>query len=117
MRWLTRVVFLCILCVSATARLACQESPTQIDEEHTAWITDVLKAAQTIKVGMTRADLIMVFTTEGGLSTTTQRKYVYRQCPYIKIDVKFAAASPSEELPTDKIAKVSRPYLEWSIRD
>jgi len=117
MRWLTQVVFLCILCTGATGWLACQENPTQLDEEHTAWITDVLKSAQTIKVGMTRSDLMKVFTTEGGLSTTSQRKYVYRHCPYIKVDVKFTAASPSEELPTDKIVRVSRPYLEWSIMD
>ena len=117
MRWLTRMAFLCILCVSATDRPAGEENPTQIDEEHTAWISGVLKEAQTIKAGMTRSDLMKVFTTEGGLSTTSQRKYVYRQCPYIKIDVKFAAASPSEELPTDKIVRVSHPYLEWSIMD
>jgi hypothetical protein len=43
------------------------------------------------------------------------RTYVYRQCPYIKVDVKFAASSRDGELPTDKIVEVSRPYLAWFV--
>jgi len=65
---------------------------------------------------MTRSDLTKLFTTEGGLSTIQQRTYVYRQCPYIKLDVKFAASS-AVELPTDKIVEVSLPYLAWSVTD
>ena len=72
---------------------------------------------QTINVGMTRSDLMKVFTAEGGLSTTSERTYVYHQCPHIKVDVKFAASSRDEELPTDKIVEVSRPYLAWSVYD
>jgi len=64
---------------------------------------------------MTRSDLMKVFTTEGGVSTISQRTYVYRQCPYIKVDVKFA--NRDRELPTDKIVEVSRPYLAWSVAD
>jgi hypothetical protein len=87
------------------------------DSDHTDWIAGVLNATQSIKVGMTRADLLKVFTTEGGLSWSSPRTYVYRQCPYIKVDVKFAAASNSEELPKDKIVDISRPYLAWSVMD
>jgi hypothetical protein len=65
------------------------------------------------QVGMTLADLINVFTTEGGLSTTSQRTYVYRQCPYIKVDVKFAASRRDEELPSDKITAVSLRGRLW----
>ena len=117
MGWLARFVLLTILCVSAVAQLKSRQPASQIDREHTAWLTDVLNAMQSIKVGMTRSDLMKVFTTEGGLSTTSQRTYVYRQCPYIKVDVKFAASSRHEELPTDKIVEVSRPYLAWSVMD
>ena len=52
-----------------------------------------------------------------GISTASRRTYVHRECPYIKVDVKFAAASPMQELPTDKIVEISRPYLEWSVAD
>jgi len=117
MDWLARFMFLCILSVSAVAQSESQQSPSQIEQEHTAWIAGALNAMQTIKVGMTRSDLMKLFTTEGGLYTTSQRTYVYRQCRYIKVDVKFAASNRDEEFPTDKIVEVSRPYLAWSVMD
>jgi len=89
----------------------------QLDAEHTKWITDVLRSIEMIKVGSTRSELLVLFTTEGGLSTTSQRTYVYRLCPNIKVDVKFAAQSRAEALPTDTIVQISRPYLAWSIGD
>jgi hypothetical protein len=46
---------------------------------------------KSIKPGMTRADLQKVFTTEGGISMRVQRTYVYRNCPYCKVDVEFEA--------------------------
>lgn len=116
---LLRSVFLCILFFSAIAQSESQEriAQAQIDSEHTQWIAAALKAIQTIKVGMTRRDLMELFTVEGGLSMTSQRTYVYQRCPYIKVDVKFAAFSREEERPFDKIIEISRPYLGWSIMD
>lgn len=114
---LPRFVLLSIFCLTAIGRLGSQQSLPQIDSDHTEWIAGVLKATQGIKVGMSRSDLLKVFTTEGGLSWSSQRTYVYRQCPYIKVDVKFAASSNSEELPKDKIVEISRPYLAWSVMD
>jgi len=103
-----------------TSAIAQSEPPPispQIEQAHTTWIADALKTMQTIKVGMTRSDLAKGFTTEGGISTTSQQTYVYRECPYIKVDVKFAASSRDRELPTDRILEVSRPYLAWSVAD
>jgi hypothetical protein len=69
----------------------------------------------TIKPGMTRAELLKVFTTEAGLSTRTHRTYVYRECPYIKVDVEFASLqNPGDEFAEsaeDTIVKLSHPYL------
>ena len=70
---------------------------------------------------MTRAELLKVFTAEGGLSTAKHRTFVYRHCPYVKIDVDFTLSDPKqnilEERLTDSISNVSKPYLEWSIGD
>jgi len=93
---------------------------SQNAESHTEWITRSLKEIQTVKVGMSRAELLKVFTEEGGLSTRLQRRYVYRDCPYIKVDVEFEpveAIADRDELPTDKIRRISKPFLEWSILD
>ena len=90
-------------------------------DDHTEWIQRSLREIETVKVGMTRADLLKVFTEEGGLSTRTSRRYVYRDCLNIKVDVEF---EPMDEVgnklvqsPNDKIVKISKPYLEWSIID
>jgi hypothetical protein len=69
---------------------------------------------------MTRADVLKNFQTEGGLSSRKWNHYVYRRCPYIKVDVMFAVAPGeilTEAAATDKIATVSKPYLEFSIMD
>ena len=70
---------------------------------------------------MKRQDLLKVFTTEGGLSTRFQRTYVYAECPYIKVNVRFKAASDEgnvvAEEPDDIIESISQPYLGWSAMD
>lgn len=96
-------------------------------EENTKWISDSLREMKTIEVGKTRADLLKVFTTEGGLSTGLRRTYVYHKCPYIKVDVEFEAVGrlardaegrvTLEESDKDTIKSISKPYLEWSITD
>lgn len=114
---LARLVFLSIFSIGLVAQSEPPPLPSQIEQEHTAWIAGALKTMQTIRVGMTRSDLAKVYTTEGGLSTTSRQTYVYRQCPYIKVDVKFATSSRDRELPADKIVELSRPYLAWSVSD
>ena len=89
---------------------------------HTEWIARALKEMQSIKPGMTRAELLKVVSEEGGLSNAAQRRYAYRDCPYIKVDVKFDAARDPDgrvgrESPDDKITSISQPFLEWMIGD
>jgi hypothetical protein len=96
-------------------------------QDHNAWVRDALKKMQSIKPGMTREELLKVFTTEGGLSTGLRRTFVSRDCPYFKVVVEFkAAARPGSDtagfvtLPEDNrdiIVKVSQPYLQFSIAD
>jgi hypothetical protein len=111
------VGLICLAILGMSAQTAKGGSQYEADPEHTKWIDNTLRSIQRIKVGGTRSELLMVFTTEGGLSTASQRTYVYRHCPHIKVDVKFAAPGGGKELPTDKIVDISRPYLDWSIVD
>ncbi len=117
MKRLAIVALICISGFGAVTQSNAGATQSDINSEHTKWIDNALRSMEAVKVGMTRSELLKVFTTEGGISTTSQRTYVYQQCPYIKVDVKFAAASREEELPTDKILQISRPYLAWSIMD
>ena len=109
-----------------TAAPLSAQSP-QRQQEQTKWIADSLIEIKTIKVGMTRADLLKVFTTEGGLSTGLNRTYVYRKCPYIKVDVEFEPVGrPARdakgrvtlsEADEDVIKTISKPYLDWMVLD
>jgi hypothetical protein len=111
------ISLICIAALASSAGTNHVAPRSQIDEEHTKWIDNALRSMQAVKVGETRFELLKVFTTEGGISTASQRTYVYRHCPRIKVDVRFAASSRDTELPTDKIVEISRPYLDWSIMD
>lgn len=94
---------------------------------HVEWVASVLREIQSIEPGATRAELLTLFTTEGGLSTGLQRTYVLRQCPYIKVDVSFRpvgrpARDASDrvtlvESEQDVIVSISRPYLAWRVAD
>ncbi len=120
----TFAIILCALALIVSAQSLRDSSKS---EENTKWISDSLREMKTIEVGKTRADLLKVFTTEGGLSTGLRRTYVYRKCPYIKVDVQFEAVGrPArdadgrvtlEESDKDKIKSISKPYLEWSVVD
>jgi hypothetical protein len=55
----------------AVAQSEFPQNASDIERQHSAWIGDALRAMQTIKAGMTRADLLKVFTTEGGLSAAS----------------------------------------------
>jgi hypothetical protein len=96
-------------------------------QDHKAWVANALKKMESIKPGMTRENLLEVFTTEGGLSTGLRRTFVSRDCPYFKVIVEFkAAARPDRdnagfltlvEDNRDIIVKVSKPYLQFTIAD
>ena len=95
------------------------------DAELTRLISEAIRETSAIAAGMSRGDLMRVFTVEGGLSTRAQRTYVYRRCPYIKVDVEFEVDHlrdaqgriPYPEADDDVIRRISRPYLAWAVMD
>jgi hypothetical protein len=99
----------------------------QCSQDRRAWVAQALQKMETIQPGMTRKQLLKVFTEEGGLSTRLRRTYVSQECPYFKLDVEFETVGrpnrdgdggvTSVEDNRDVIVKVSRPYLQFSIVD
>jgi hypothetical protein len=91
------------------------------DADLTSKVDSILRECQGVRPGMTRSELLGVFTTEGGLSTAKERTFVHRCCPYIKVDVRFTLSEPIQsvidERPTDIISRISQPYLQWRIVD
>ena len=120
-------VSIILLCAFTLVVQAQSLQNSRKSEEQNKWASESLQEIETIKVGNTRADLLEIFTTEGGISTALNRKFVYRKCSYIKVDVEFEAVGRAErnadgrvtsvEDNRDKIKSISKPYLEWSIID
>jgi hypothetical protein len=121
------LILIASITVSGSGRLVSLAPHEQCSREHEAWVGQVLQEMETVKTGMTRAELLKTFTTEGGLSTGLNRRFVSRDCPYFKVDVEFRAVGRSDrdsddrvtlvEDQRDVIVKISQPFLEYSIKD
>ena len=128
-RPLLLLTFLSIITISSSTsvRLTNAVSQDSCAQAYEDWVTSALVKMESIKPGMTREDLLRVFTTEGGLSTGLHRTFVSRDCPYFKVDVEFKAVGRPdrdnegrgtlEEDSRDIIVKLSRPYLQFSVVD
>ena len=108
-----------VLLLTTLSMMSAQEA--NVDSEHTRWIASVIDSIHTIKPGMTRADVLRVFTTEGGLSNRRHRTYVHKECPYIKVTVEFKPVDDPNnllaEIPTDRLVSISVPFLQYSVGD
>ena len=71
---------------------------SDVDRELTNQISATLTECEKIKPGMTRAQLLEVFDTEGGLSTARDRTFVYRRCWLVKIDIHFTLSEPKQSV-------------------
>jgi hypothetical protein len=99
-------------------------TPIQDPDEkaHQQWLEARYQEATSIKPGMTRADLLKLFTEDGGFQAgriSTPSRYVLKSCYLIKIEVKFdkpmaQSAAPNNEM---RIVEVSKPYLEHMYLD
>jgi hypothetical protein len=99
-------------------------APNCTPGDTTKWLADSLNQMQTIHSGMARQDLAKVFKPAGGFfsSTRFKGKFVYRDSPYISVDVEFARPARetddnSPASPKDVIISVSRPYLAQPVFD
>lgn len=103
--------------VRQLSALRVEPNATPYGSEQARWIQEVLPELESIKVGMTRGELLKVFMEEGGISSRTRHHYVYRKCGLVKVDVEFAPASEKDndirDRPDDRITKISKPYLDF----
>lgn len=83
-------------------------------------IQEALSGSQKIKPDMARREVEQMFAPDGGLQFPNKWRYVYRKCEYIKIEVEYrAAANRGKQVvsPDDSVIGVSKPYLEYPVRD
>ena len=110
-----RLYCIVILCLGVVIVPASGQSGSAA-RNHCAWVQKSLDHIETVQVGMFRADLDRLFTYEGGIYSRSRQTYVYRKCPYIKVDVEFAPSEENERS-GDRISKISRPYIARPIID
>ena len=85
---------------------------------HQVWVEQSLRTMNTIKVGMTRRQLMKVFTYPDGLWSVsrTRQTFAYRDCPSFLINVEFKPVGTLKpgmrESADDRITKISKPYIE-----
>lgn len=123
------IIFIFLLLVLLVTVTPSGSNRSQVSD-HVQWVSKSLMEMNKIKVGMTRADLEKVFVVDGGIYNRTHRTYVYRECPYFKVDFQFERpdensrpdpnspfpGSPSG-YPTDKIVAISKPYVDYPFPD
>lgn len=126
MRKLTLALSASLALLALTASALSVQSPRK-PQDHTEWVRKILLETEKVKAGSTRAEFNKVFARQGGLSTGLQATYVYRECPYVKVDVHFTAVGRPErdaqgrvtleESDADVVKEISRPYLDWAVLD
>jgi len=121
----SRIVSFLLAAVISTG-VALGQSPAKpltVDPSLTRSMDQVLKDVSSIQTGMTRGELLRIFTAERGLYTRDGQQYVYRRCPSIKVIVNFHKPddadvewgnAPEEEWTGDVILSISKPFLESS---
>jgi hypothetical protein len=91
-------------------------APTEPSSRQDRCAISQFRLALGIQPGMTRSDLLEVFTMEGGLSNRLRQTYVLKGCEIIHVDVTYSPISNETdhltELPGDKIDTISKPYLD-----
>ena len=109
-----------VTCVVLFSTLGASGGRT-IPDDNCAAIRDALKEIGELKPGDSRAQSERSFELDGGLQVSADSRYAFKKCQYIKVDVEFSKQSISNGtapiLPTDKIVKISRLYLENPVYD
>lgn len=93
------------------------------DKDRTQWVESCLKNLESIKAGMTRGQVEAKLTMDGGLQSVSPVRFAHPACGYFKVDVEFEfkrnAADQGRAIAdkADKVAKVSKPYIERPFID
>lgn len=95
----------------AANRLAAQRAA---DCDSCALLDEVWRVVLQYAPGTPRSTVERDFLPDGGLQPAgNASRYIFKKCSLIKIDIEFARTDDqSVNAPTDRIVKVSRPYLE-----
>jgi hypothetical protein len=82
-------------------------------------IQEALQASGNIKMGMSRKEVEDYWLRDGGVQFREETRYMYPNCRYVRVDVKFDLVAPNEvkDSPGDRVKEVSKPYVAYPTMD
>ncbi len=120
-----RTLTLLLLLMASTLAVSPQAgSRRDIGDKSSASSCEVVERAlqetRSIKSGMTRREVEKHFKLDGGVQVRHETRYMYLGCHYIRVDVEFDLAAPTdrvEDSPNDVVTRVLRPYVAYPTMD
>jgi len=111
------LIFLVAMFAALTSPLLGQTQQTCQPKDYSHWLQMSLIEIQTIRVGMTRGDLLKLFTPDSGFGAGG--RFRYQKSWMIAIDVTFATnnGDPEKTQSRDVITSISKPYLDFPAYD
>ena len=111
-----------ILLAVVPSSAAQAKAPGQEERARVEWLTEKMNEANSIKPGMSKADVLKVFMKDGGLQPYSPQRFVLQRCTMIKVDVTFDVPDGADLRPITmdsqvKIKSISKPYLEPMFLD
>ena len=114
-----RVTGITVLSLTLLASAGFSHNGSRADD-NCAVIEEALQDAGKLKPGITRDKVEESFALDGGLNFVMTSRYSFKKCRSIKVDIEFTdreGGSPKEFSATDRMVKVSRPYLAYPTFD
>ena len=109
------IVILLLLVIGTPSLQARSDVSSSAHEQ----IEQALKDFGNLKVGMTRQDVEVYFTLDGGMNWRGETRYVYHKCDLIKVKITFELDPKMQNdfSVHDKVTKLSKLYLEYPSMD
>jgi hypothetical protein len=103
-----------VVALMTVAALAADRAPVPVPLET---LDLVLRDFSSIYPGLTRAEVKVLLRQDGGMFTPTMTRFVHPLCLYCKVTITFEPERDYNNRPkgisdSDKVTKVSKPYLE-----
>lgn len=118
LKWVSgAVIFATAFMASGPARQASEYNPC------CSVVQQALQAVNGIQRGMKRRDLEKEFRLDGGpiFNSVAYQIYVYRPCPYIKVEVGFERVDDKGNWamggPNDVVKYVAHPFIDYPVMD
>ncbi len=119
------IFLLLVWLIGFSSPISAQEASHASYIEHIRWLEDRVKEAESIKVGMSHAELLKLFVPQGGFAVQTNppNLYVLKSCSMIHIEVTFnvdeekALTGKKTNFDDLRIEHISPLYLGWTASD